>query len=86
MIKKNPKKIDAYRSVYNASGLLDAEMMKNYLESFGIESILIGESIGQTYGLTLTPAGKVEVLVRKEKESKAKELIQEYIEGSSSKG
>lgn len=74
-------KIDDFECVYNASGQLDAEMMKNLLESFGIHSIILGESAGSVYGLTVTPTGKVEVLVDKKDVQSAKDIIQRYESG-----
>ncbi len=74
-------KIDDFESVYSASGKLDGEMMKNLLESFEIESILLGESVGSTYGLTVTPVGKVEVMVHAADVEKALQIIQEYQNG-----
>lgn len=74
-------KIDDFVCVYNASGQLDAEMMKNLLESFGIYSIILGESAGSVYGLTVTPTGKVEVLVDKKEVQSAKDIIQRYESG-----
>lgn len=73
--------MEDYESVYSASGMLDAEMMKNLLESFEIECILLGESIGSTYGLTVTPAGGVEVMVRKEDVARAQDIITKYQDG-----
>ena len=74
-------KIDDFTSVYSASGRLDGEMMKNLLESFEIECVLLGESVGATYGLTVTPVGKVEVMVRSSDVEKAKQIIQQYQSG-----
>ena len=74
-------KIDDFESVYSASGRLDGEMMKNLLESFEFECILLGESVGSTYGLTVTPVGKVEVMVRSSAVAEATRIIQEYQNG-----
>ena len=74
-------KIDDYESVYSASGMLDAELIKGLLESFEIEAILLGESVGMTYGLTVTPTGKVEVMVENSMVERAKEIIQQYEKG-----
>jgi hypothetical protein len=39
------------KSVYSASGMLDAEMMKNLLASFAIDSILFsGKALARHYG------------------------------------
>lgn len=74
-------KIDDFESVYSASGRLDGEMMKNLLESFEIECVLLGESAGTTYGLTITPTGNVEVMVHAADVEKALEIIQQYEDG-----
>lgn len=74
-------KIDDFESVYSASGKLDGEMMKNLLESFEIECLLLGESAGAAYGLTVTPMGDVEVLVHTADVEKALKIIQEYQNG-----
>jgi hypothetical protein len=74
-------KIDDFESVYSASGRLDGEMMKNLLESFEIECVLLGESAGTTYGLTVTPTGNVEVMVHAADVEKALEIIQQYEDG-----
>jgi hypothetical protein len=74
-------KIDDFESVYSASGKLDGEMMKNLLESFEIKCVLLGESIGSTYGLTVTPVGKVEVMVHTADLERAQQVIREYQNG-----
>ncbi|HOJ01950.1 MAG TPA: DUF2007 domain-containing protein [Anaerolineaceae bacterium] len=74
-------KIDDFESVYSASGRLDGEMMKNLLESFEIQCVLLGESVGSTYGLTVTPVGKVEVMVHSADVERAEQIIQEYQNG-----
>lgn len=74
-------KIDDFESVYSASGRLDGEMMKNLLESFEIECVLLGESAGTTYGLTITPTGNVEVMVHAADVEKALQIIQQYEDG-----
>ncbi len=75
-------KIENFESVYSASGHLDAELMKNFLAAHNVESILLGESIGTTYGLTSTPIGKVEVMVKKDDLETARELIRQYENGA----
>ena len=74
-------KIENYESVYTASGHLDGELMKNFLAAHGVESVLLGESIATTYGLTSTPAGKVEVMVNKDDLETARDLIRQYENG-----
>lgn len=58
--------------VWKAQGYLDAQLIKNYLESFGIEVFDFEESVGKAYGLTVGSLGEVELYVRKEKRAKRK--------------
>ena len=74
-------KIENFKCVYTASGHLDGELMKNFLEAHGVESVLLGESIGTTYGLTSTPMGKVEIMVKVDDLETARALIQQYENG-----
>jgi hypothetical protein len=43
--------------------------------------VLLGESAGTTYGLTITPTGNVEVMVHAADVEKALEIIQQYEDG-----
>jgi len=62
-------------SIYTASGQLEAEMIKSFLESRGIQVFLNQESIGRTLGLSAGYLGEVDVLVPESHASKASELI-----------
>jgi len=64
--------------VWTAAGYLDAQIVKSYLESFGLEVYTFEESIGLTFGLTATPSGEVEIFVRNEDERKAREYLRDY--------
>ncbi|MEA3328063.1 MAG: DUF2007 domain-containing protein [Chloroflexota bacterium] len=61
--------------VYTASGQLEAEMIKTFLESQDLQVILNQESIGRTLGLSAGYLGEVDVLVPESHASKASELI-----------
>jgi len=63
--------------VWIAQGYLDAQIKKNYLNSYGIEPILYEESLGTLYGLTNTPLGEVEIFVKSSDFEKAKVLLRE---------
>jgi len=63
--------------VWIAQGYLDAEIKKNYLSSYGIESISYEESLGTLYGLTNTPLGEVEIFVKPSDFEKAQVLLRE---------
>lgn len=64
--------------IWIASGYLDAQIIKQYLESFGIEVFTFEESIGLLYGLTTTPLGEVEIFVRKEDKQAALGCMEQY--------
>ena len=64
--------------VWKAEGYMDAQMVKAYLESYGIEVFDFEESVGKSYGLTSTPLGEVEIYVRQEQAKEAEEYIQTY--------
>lgn len=66
--------------VWKAQGYLDAQLIKNYLESFGIEVFDYEESVGKAYGLTIGSLGEVELYVRKEKAREAEEYMRRYME------
>jgi len=64
-----------YVTVYVANGQLDADMVRGFLESFGIPAMISQESIGRVYGLTSGPLGEVNVLVPEERTDEALELL-----------
>ncbi|GEM_PF-618143 len=67
--------------VYEAGGLLQAEITKAFLESNGISVMLSQESVGATYGLALGPLGNVYVYVPLKQKGEALELIQAMEKG-----
>ncbi len=66
--------------IWKASGYMDAQLVKTYLESFDIEVFDFEESIGKSYGLTRTPLGEVELYVRPEKFEQAEKHMQAYLD------
>ena len=70
-------KAPEYVVVYTSMGPLAAEVVKGRLESAGIPALLKYESAGRVYGLTLDGLGEVQVLVSKEREQEARELLGE---------
>ncbi len=71
-------KSDKLSLVWKASGYLDAQMIKGFLESYGIKVYAFEESIGAAYGLTTTPLGEVEIYVTNEKAEDAKKYLEKY--------
>lgn len=68
-------------SVFTAAGLLEADMLKAFLEAQGLQVVLSQESVGRTLGLSAGMLGKVEVLVPEAQVADAKRLIDEIEEG-----
>lgn len=66
--------------IWKASGYMDAQLIKNYLESFGIEVYDFEESVGKTYGLTSGPLAEVELFVPKEQAQAAQKYMRDYLE------
>ena len=60
--------------VYISNGLLGAEIVKGRLESAGIPAMLKSEAQG-VFPMTIDGMGQVEVLVAKEREQEARELL-----------
>jgi len=67
--------------VYTAAGQLEAEMIKAFLESQGIQVILNQESVGRTIGLSAGTLGQVDVLVPEEQLIPAKALLADLAAG-----
>ncbi|HJS19972.1 MAG TPA: DUF2007 domain-containing protein [Anaerolineales bacterium] len=60
-------------------GRLEAEFIKSYLESQGIESELFQESVGHhIYPVTIDGLGRVQIFVPKEQAKEARQLLEEY--------
>lgn len=60
-------------------GRLEAEFIKSFLESQGIEVELFQESIGHhIYPVTVDGLGRVQIFVPKEQAKEARILYQEY--------
>ena len=66
--------------VWTAQGELSAQMIRSVLESDGVDSMLSGESIRLTHGLTVDGLAEVKILVRKEDEARAREVIAAFVE------
>ena len=66
--------------VYKAQGEMDAQVIRSVLESDGIDSMLSGESVRLTHGLTVDGLAEVRILVREEDEERAREVISAFLE------
>lgn len=61
--------------------MLDAEIIRSLLNSFGIDAQLLQESAGATYGLNYGPLGAVDIFVKKDKAEEARKLLTDYYSG-----
>jgi hypothetical protein len=64
------------RCVFVANGQLHAQQVRSFLESEGVETVLRGESLSKTHGLTLDGLGRVEILVAQADEERARALLE----------
>ena len=61
-------------------GRLEAEFIKSYLESQGIDVELFQESVGHhIYPVTVDGLGRVQIFVPKEQAKEARRLYEEYV-------
>jgi hypothetical protein len=67
--------MDDRRCVFRASGELQAQQIRAFLEADGISSELRGESLRNTHGLTLDGLAMVEILVSGTDEDRARALL-----------
>lgn len=70
-----------YRIVYTASGLLNGEMIRGFLQAQGIPVIISQESVGVTYGLTVGSLGAVEIFVPEDRFQEALDLLAQMDSG-----
>jgi hypothetical protein len=65
----------AERLVYSANGQTEAEQVRAFLEASGIASVLRGESITKTHGVTVSDLGRVDIFVAEADAERANELL-----------
>ena len=70
-----------YSVVYVASGSLQGEMIRLFLESHNIKPLVNQESAGTTFGFTIGLLGAVKIYVHDSQLEKAKELLLELDRG-----
>ena len=63
------------RCVFVANGQLHAQQVRSFLEAEGVRTVLRGESLSKTHGLTLDGLGQVEILVDPADEEHARALL-----------
>jgi hypothetical protein len=61
--------------VYTAQGEFEELQVRIFLRAHGIETLVRGEALRKTHGLTLNGLGQVEVLVPAQHAAEARELL-----------
>jgi hypothetical protein len=60
-------------------GRLEADLIKTYLEAYGVDVELFQESIGHhIYPVTINGLGRVQLFVSKDQSKEARQLLDEY--------
>jgi hypothetical protein len=62
--------------ILRVNGTINAEPILAALRANGIPAAAVGEAVGRVYGLTLNGLGMVRIVVPKEYEEQARELIE----------
>lgn len=70
-----------YVQVYTANGMLEAETVRVFLESLGIDAFVSQESAGVTYGLTVGPLGEAKIFVPGDQVDQAMSALKEMEKG-----
>jgi hypothetical protein len=70
------------RSVFVASGEVQAQQVRAFLEAAGIATAERGEALRKTHGLTVDGLGAVEILVQESDLTHARELIESAESGA----
>jgi hypothetical protein len=66
---------DEQVEILTVNGTINAEPVLAALRANGIPAAAVGEAVGRVYGLTLDGLGMVRIVVPKEYEEQARELI-----------
>jgi hypothetical protein len=64
------------RCVHVASGEIQAQQIRAFLESAGISAVARGEALRNTHGLTIDGLGAVEILVADRDADRARSLLE----------
>lgn len=66
---------ESVRCVFVANGQVEAEQVRSFLGSAGIESELRAETLSKTHALTVDGLGRVEVIVASGDEEQARAML-----------
>jgi hypothetical protein len=79
---KTPPDPNEYVLIYTTYGKLAGEMIRLLLESMDIPTMLLQESAGAVYGLTVGPLGEVKILVPSAYVEEASRILNEMEAGN----
>jgi hypothetical protein len=63
------------RCVFVASGQIEAQQVRAFLEAEGVKTTLRGESLSKTHGLSLDGLGRVEIIAAEADVERARALL-----------
>jgi hypothetical protein len=63
------------RRVFVASGEIQAQQIRSFLEAAGIHAAERGEALRHTHGLTVDGLGAVDIMVAENDEERARQLL-----------
>jgi hypothetical protein len=72
---ENKLELKDLKELMVSDGMVEAEIVKSKLDSFGVPCMLKFESAGRLMGITMDGLGKVQVMVPAEYLAEAKEII-----------
>ncbi|MGE5340442.1 MAG: putative signal transducing protein [Candidatus Omnitrophota bacterium] len=75
--EKNEQPFDELEELAQFEGMMEAEILKAKLESFGIPCMLKFEAVGRVLGITTDGLGKVQLMVPPSYLEKAQEILAE---------
>ena len=81
MNKEEDKNLNTWEKLCVIGNQMEAEILKSYLESCGIEVMLRKEAAGKVYGLTAEPLAEVEFWVLEHQMANARELMEAFNDG-----
>lgn len=77
---------DSWVVIGEAAGRLEADILRGMLESLNLHVRLSQESAGSTYGLSVGPLGRVELMVPDDEVPTARAALDDYYSGKQIEG
>jgi hypothetical protein len=73
--------VEGYVGVRVVQGRFEEDQVRAFLEANGITTLVRGEALRSTHGLTLDGLGAVEILVPADREAEARDLLTKVEQG-----